>query len=612
MMGQRPAMHPAGKALRSACVVLLASLAVFRAQAQDTTFYGGIERYATRHAFTRWLYGTVFVPPVRSEEPPAPGTPQRRSEPLMPYAGRVVRSVEVIVLDPFGFELTDGTARPEAWIQRAGNSLHRRTREYLVREFVLVKQGEAFDPLKASESERLLRATPLVNDALVTAHPAGEGTDTVDVRVLVLDRWSIEAWAELEDGGIATTLMDRNLLGLGQRLELRNTSTSAGLTERHQVSHQVYNIRGTYIGSQISYDVNGDDGAVQARLERNFYSPLARWAGAAGWGRMWYRTAPDPGTSTGDLPTERQGVDTWLGRSFLLGHGSATAVRSSALVGGARYTTTRFIRRPAAASTGAVARPNVDQVLLSVGLSVRQYYRERYLYRFGVVEDVPEGLLLRLTGGLRELEGTGRLPYAGIEVARGRHYHGIGYAAVGVAAGGFWREGRAGDACAQVELRYFSDLFRMGRFRLRQFASLSAVATMPRFTALRQDLNGDQLYGFNSARVGGTHKELLRLETVAYAPWKVLGFRFAPVLLAGLGTIGEEADPLFSGRLHSALGLGLLIRNENLLVKTFEVTFNFYPYVPEENGRVFDMGRYSDYAPRLNDYAFTQPAVVGY
>jgi len=593
-------------------LLFLGVLLTVGSRAQDTAFYEGIERYATRHAFTRWLYGTVFVPPVHAEEPPAPSTPQRRTNPLLPYTGRVVRSVDVVVLDPFGFDLIDSAARPEAWIQRAGNTLHRRTREYLVREFVLVKQGDVFDPLKAAESERLLRATPLVNDARVTVLPVGGGTDTVDVRVLVLDKWSIEAWVDLSGNAGTTTVVDRNLLGLGQQLELRTTTTTNELVDRVQVQHSVYNIRGSYIGSQLSYAMNGDDRTVLARLERTFYSPLARWAGAAGWTRQWYRTPVSDAQSPGPLTIDRQGIDAWLGHSLLLGQGKASPVRSTALVAGMRYTGGRYFERPPADSTGAQAFPNLDQGLVSVGLSVRQYYRERYLYRFGAVEDVPEGLLVKLTGGLRDREGTGRMPYAGLEVGRGRHYHGFGYAAFSIAAGTFWHQGRPADAAAQVELRYFTDLFRVGRFYLRQFVTVSGVSTMPRISSLQLNLNGDQLYGFNSAAVSGTHKELLRLETVAYAPWKVLGFRFAPVLLAGLGTIGREANPLFSGRVHSAFGLGLLIRNENLLVKTFEVTFNFYPYVPEANGWVFDVGRYSNYAPRLNDYAFTQPGTVGF
>lgn len=77
---------------------------------QDTTtVYQDIQRYTDRHRFTRWVHGTLFVQADHDAEAPAPGTPPRRADPLLPYTGRIVRSVDVEVLDPFGFDLIDST-----------------------------------------------------------------------------------------------------------------------------------------------------------------------------------------------------------------------------------------------------------------------------------------------------------------------------------------------------------------------------------------------------------------------------------------------------------------------------------------------------------------------
>lgn len=596
-------------------LLVLGVLCAVPAVGQDTSgFYQDLERVASKHRFTRWVHGTIFVRPERQEEPPAPGTPQRRTNPLLGYAGRHVRMVEVRVLDPFGFDLLDSTAIPTVWVQRAGNSLHRTTREYLVREFVLVKKGEAFDPLEAVESERLLRATPMVNDARIFVTPVHGGTDTVDVHVLVLDKWSLEAWLDIAGEAGRVTVVDRNLLGLGQEVQVQPTFTPDQGLERLDARHAVYNIKGTYISSLVDYAVTDLSERLGARLDRPFFSPLTKWAGAASVAWAWTRipiTNADGSTVREDR-IEPFDVDTWIGRSFPLAPGRTNAARSSAIVAGTRYMRTRYAARPAIDSTGIQAYPQSDIVLVGLGLSVRQYYRERYLYRFGAVEDVPEGLLVKLTTGLRYRELTSRTGYTGLEVSRGRHYHGFGYASVALGVGTFWQGGQSLDARYRAELRYFTDLFRMGRWYLRQFVSISGASITRQLPTERMDLNGDILYGFRSAQVSGTHRELLKLETVAYAPWRVLGFRFAPVLLAGFATIGREADPLFSGRIHSAFGLGILVRNENLLVKTFEVSLSFYPYVPEEDGWVLDVGRYTDFTARLADFAFTQPAVVGY
>ncbi|WKZ66283.1 MAG: hypothetical protein QY325_16155 [Flavobacteriales bacterium] len=584
-------------------------------RSQDTaTVYQRLARAAEKHRFTRWVHGSLFVAPQRNEESPAPGTPQRRSNPLLPFTGRPVRTVTVKVLDPFGFDLANSASLQMAWAQRTANAIHRTTREYLVREFVLVKHGRPFDALAAAESERLLRASPMVNDARLFVQPAAEHGDSVDVVVLVLDKWSLEAWVDFTGGAARATVLDRNLLGLGQELQARPTFGTDLALERLDARHAVYNIRGTYITSLIDYARDERNERLSLRLDRPFYSPLTRWAGAAAIARA--RTE-DPVT---DGPRQADGhelvvareTDLWAGRSFPLTRERTTAARSSALVSGIRYQRTRYPERPAIDTSGVQRHPHGASLLLATGLSVRQYYRDRYLYRFGAVEDVPEGLLVKLTGGFRQRENERRLAYTGIELSRGRHYRRFGYAAVSLGLGAYWDRGVATDDTYRADLRYFTGLLRVGRWYLRQFAALSATSITRKLPTERLNLNGDQLYGFRSALVSGTHRELLRLETVAYAPWHVLGFRFAPVLLAGFGTIGESYDPLFSGRIHNALGLGILVRNENLLVKTFEVSLSFYPYVPEEDGWVLDAGRYTDFTPRLADFAFTQPAVVGY
>jgi hypothetical protein len=309
---------------------------------------------------------------------------------------------------------------------------------------------------------------------------------------------------------------------------------------------------------------------------------------------------------------EPQDLDTWLGHSFPLARTWSDPARSSAIIMGLRYTGIRYADRPAYDSSGVSAYPTSDRLLLGVGLSVRQYYRERYLYRFGAVEDVPEGMLVKFTGGFRDREAEQRLGYTGIELSRGRHYRHFGYAALFIGYGTFWEKGEMTDPTLSMSFRYFSDLFRVQRWFIRQFVTLSAATIDRKSVTERLDINGEQLYGFSSPSLTGTHRELLKFETVAYAPYHLLGFRFAPILLAGFGTLGDAADPVLSGRIHTSLGLGILIRNENLLVKTFQVSFSFYPYVPEEDGAVFDVGRYSNFTSRISDFTFTQPNVVGY
>jgi hypothetical protein len=322
-------------------------------------------------------------------------------------------------------------------------------------------------------------------------------------------------------------------------------------------------------------------------------------------------TATDPTSLTpATHPVRPIDLDLWLGRSFVLGGGHNLASRSSNVILAARYAQTRYLDKPPAElDTGGVHR-DVSLLLLSAGLTVRQYHRERYLFRFGVTEDVPIGLLIQVTAGVRKLQLSVNRPYLGVEVARGRYYDGFGYLSASAGFGSFYERGNAVDGMLTAGLDYFTGVAAWKRWRLRQFVGLHATVGIARPTGSVIDLNGEQLHGFSSDLLTGTRRAVLDLRTVLYTPYNLIGFRFAPVLLLGFGTLGSDDDPLFSGRIHSAIAIGLLIRNENLLVNTFQVSAGLFPYVPETGEPGFAFNPLSSFDPEMRDFAFTRPDLV--
>src|SRR5436190_19749504 len=139
-----------------------------RAQEDSTALYRKIHDYSQKHGVTRWIYQTIFAEPETGKKPPAPKTPSRRVNPVERHRGKIVRSIQVIVTDPFGYTVDDTTKAPVAWIQKAGNSVHRTSRHYVIKDLLLVRRFDALDPLKVAESERLLRASPIVTEARIT------------------------------------------------------------------------------------------------------------------------------------------------------------------------------------------------------------------------------------------------------------------------------------------------------------------------------------------------------------------------------------------------------------------------------------------------------------
>jgi hypothetical protein len=125
------------------------------------------------------------------------------------------------------------------------------------------------------------------------------------------------------------------------------------------------------------------------------------------------------------------------------------------------------------------------------------------------------------------------------------------------------------------------------------------------------NLNGMQMYGFKSTELMNRTKMVLNLEFVMYAPYEVLGFKFAPVLLLGFGKMGHNVPDMFwDSRLYQAYALGILIRNEHLVTNTFEISIGLYPFMPGHGDYGIKLNPISSYALRARDYVIGKPDVI--
>jgi len=591
---------------------LLGPLTVHAQADSSSTIYQDIHDYSLKHKVTRWIYSGIFVKPKSAEEPPASAPRTERVDPFLKDKGKIVRHIEIHTLDPFGYSVDDTTQAPVNGLQHLGNRLHRKTRERIARNLLLLQPLQPLDPLQATESERVLRASPFITDARIIVEPVVGAKDSVDLLVLVHDKWSIDVDGEGDLSGGSVRVRERNLLGWGQGLE-QQLGTQLGEPQLYfSGSHQVYNIRSSRISSYAHYSLSPDGDDLGISLQRPFYSPLAKWAAGFSWDQGWskYKIFDTDGAVLFSYPLSPASLDIWGGRSFRLGDGSEPGSSNSNFVLAARYAQTRYATRPPRAIDPEGQYSDNSLFLVSTGLSIRQYYKERYLFRFGTSEDVPEGLLLTFTTGVDKRELTANRPYLGAEVSRGRNYDNFGYLSADLAYGTFFEAGNEVDGALDLRLLYFTDLRTWGRWHFRQFFRFNAVYGFNKPSYVTLDLNGSQLYGFSSNALTGTHKELFRSETVFYAPWSWLGFKVAPVILAGFGTLGGEGDAVFSGRINSAFSIGLLVRNENLLVNTFQLSFGFYPYLPDSHGAGFRFNSFNAFAAGAWDFDFQEPGVV--
>ncbi|MDQ3099961.1 MAG: hypothetical protein M3R08_01125 [Bacteroidota bacterium] len=578
------------------------------------TIYEKIDRFSEKRKLTRWIHSAIFVPPDTEEKPPAPALPARRVNPYTRYQGRIIRHIKIDVSDPFGYSVEDTSIHTTNGLQRMGNRLHAKTRPKIVRNLLLVRPFDKLDPLKITESERILRTSPAINDARITVLPVGLKKDSVDLIVRVLDRWTIDVGA---DGDLTTAnarARERNLFGLGHELEQKLSFRFNEEFVELRGTHRVYNIGNSYVSSFASYYITETRDYVGLSLDRPFYSPLTRWAGGISANKEWIRS---PYEYFNEEPIAFDRIDpinfdTWVARSFPLEKEGPESGRVSNLVIGTRLALTRYDRRPPEIRDQQGVFRHNTLFLAGIGLSQRQYYKERFLFRFGLTEDVPEGLLIRFLTGVQKRELLPTMPYLGGELARGRNYDKFGYLRYEISYGTFI--GRQGifDGTFRGGFTYFSQLASLGRWHVRQFVRFESVLGFSKPDYSRINLNGPNMYGFESPSLVGTHRTVLNFETVGYAPWDLIGFRIAPVLLMGFGILDQEEQPFLSGRVHSSFTLGILVRNERLLMNTFEVALSFFPFIPEEDGSLWKHNAFTNFNTGIRDFSFVSPHVISF
>ena len=124
------------------------------------------------------MYRVVFNVP---HDPMHPVIDKRGTVNRIPdsFALRTIRSISIYSFEPFGTRITDTVGHPRSFVQKAGNALHMRTLNSVVRNYLLFNEGQPLDLFTVSESERLLRQSQFMRDAVIFAYPV-HGTRNCD------------------------------------------------------------------------------------------------------------------------------------------------------------------------------------------------------------------------------------------------------------------------------------------------------------------------------------------------------------------------------------------------------------------------------------------------
>jgi hypothetical protein len=603
--------------------------------AEDSIKYKTIQDFSKKTKFTRFIHSLLFKPLNEKVPKEAGKRKSKKIKPRIVVEGKIVREINITTLDPFGYNVIDTSKHPGGFLMNSGNTLHIKSQNIVIKNLLLFKVNKPYDSLLVKESIRLIRSQKFVQDVSFNTVPISKKSDSVDVFIRVQDVWSLVPAFQFSKSSADFGFTDNNLAGLGSTFHGNTHFDRITGKSATRVSYLVPNIRNTYISvrlqflftdvnylieqnkfsrsyfstisSNLPYTLSGNPALVRSfEILREFYSPLTKWAGGIFAGQLITAQSYISEDTLRYLSSRTNIQDVWAARAWQLFRGHLDQDRTTNLIFSLRALRIRYPRlREAAEGIGIFNSENI--YFAGIGISSRSYARDRYIFNYGKIEDVPLGRVIGLTLGY-DVQHKERL-YFGVKAAWGNYFK-FGYLSSHIEYGTFIGKGGFQQEVITARINYYTRLLNIGNWKLRQFVRPTLI-----FGINRQPYDnlsfGDLMKGFGETDEPAQQLMVLALQTQSYAPWNLAGFHFGPFLFASFGMLGTESAG-FSNRLYALLGLGLLIRNDYLMFNTFQISLSFYPYIPGRGYNVFKANAYKTNNYGFPEFDISKPKIADY
>ncbi|MGD0342246.1 MAG: hypothetical protein ABSA76_11150 [Bacteroidales bacterium] len=536
----------------------------------NSGFYDSLKVRASKHLVTRKLYDFVIV---SGQPAPVSRNSESSEAKYKKYSGKKIGKIMIQRLSVFGSDINDPDNFNPNKLESLLNKTHLNTNEFIVRKNLLFHEGDSLSPLLLSDNERILRQLPYIDDSRIIVVPVSE--NEVNIVVIVKDVYSLGITTDFQSitkGSVS--LFDKNILGLGHefRLEVPYNPDLPG-SPGFGISYIANNIRKSFVNLKINY-LNGlGEKTYGFSLAKGLISSATKYAGGILVQEMF--TSVDLDTLPIPAPLKYNLQDYWIERSFLISKESV-----SRIIVGARYTNNNVFNHPLILPESYHYLQQYRIYLGSVSYSFQKYYKTSLLYAYGRTEDIPYGGLLTITAG-KEINEFSKRNYLGLNLSFGESIGNLGYFYASGGLASYFIGSRTEEGLFMIRTSYFSNLVYIGNYMVRNFVKADYTRGFDRYLDEYLVFNPDGAFsGFSNDSIGGTQRLSINLESVFFNPRNFYGFRFAFFAFADAGCLFGANQVLKNGELLTSVGLGIRIRNDNLLLNTFQIRLCFYPNLP--------------------------------
>jgi hypothetical protein len=541
------------------------SVAFQKEYIKSNEFYDGLQKRSRSSEFTKFIINSVIVDSDWTGRGAREATKKLIDETayFSLFEGKEIAHIYVMSRNIYGDSTT-------YFIPSLVNAVHVKTREKVIRQNLLFKEGDKVNANTMILNEDILRRLRYVADAYIYIHPLDGDSSKVDLYVHTRDKWSIN----IEFGQKSTKeyrvwAYDNNFLGIGHKLTVGTYAmTQNPVMAGYVLGYDINNVWGSFFDVNFLIDKSYDETIYQAQLEKTLIKPTDY---AAGMAYSTHKVEEGQWLTDTILPVTRQMVDLWGGFSFNLKNtknnifflGEVADIKTLKYGGNVTAEQSPYYR-------------SSTMLLLSLGIYRENFYRGSYIYSFDVSEDIPYGFKVEFTGG-RSWDEYATRNYFSLKWIFGRMID-IGYLKTSLAYGSYFCDKYTPQqSVLSAGVTYFTNLFNMGKGHVRHFINAAYTAGFHRLEGERERIT---FYGDNGLRIlrlphtYGLNRLLFHLESVYFSSLYFYNFKFALYGFCDLGWLGDNYN-IFSNDLYTTLGLGIRILNDRLIFTSVQLQFGY-------------------------------------
>lgn len=558
------------------CFIVLLSHSDVHSQKSDSTENGLSPKRTT---FLQFL-----LKPITRNGTDSSAPINKNEVSFLPYEGKVIR---YILVKEFGFEKTfTDTAKQINFFGRDFiKHLHKNTREWVIRNNLFIKEKTILNANLVADNERYLRSLNYIHDARILVNPIQDEPDSIDLLVITKDFLSITFQLDNASGTkFKTKIGEANLLGTAQNIQFTTLlERSRNPQFGYKIQYRNNSIANTFMNATLGfsninhnlYNGNMDEQDWRAGIERPLVSQYLHVAG----GIMFAHSETHNNYLKPDSLFYRYQLNTfdaWIGynlgvRKFLF----MKKVLNRHFIS-IRYFRNKFNHVPYQLTDKFIFGLNNREAVLAQFTFFRQsFYKTKYVFGFGITEDVPYGYNIAFTTGWYKQLYLER-PYGGVDANRYAVTNSGNVIQYFFRAGTFLYKGKIQDAAILIGTSSFSRLYSYKNLKMRHYLRFSYTKQFNRLGL--EPLGINNVFGLqyiSSDSASGDQRLSLHTETIFFLNLKALGFKFAPFATADIVLLTPAQSNSHSG-FYPGVGGGIRTRNENILLGTIELRFMYF------------------------------------